>query len=223
MGPALLSVGNAFVGFGAEVVLSIGSGEAALYITDTIGSACELPNIATGLEIYDGVVFNLWNAKDYHGPFESLSLSLDMRVKGGGSLFWDTNRGFDDPWGVAITLFSKSFGLFNLRNLNGFSFGKSNINYDMWESVHRDRFEIIREICEAIAAKNMIKSSKIGLSTALFGLTFGMSNWMNIGFAHHYWNAKEPQYDIDTRRRIDDRREVPGYRSGPSYWLIPGI
>jgi RHS repeat-associated protein len=208
-------------GEGRELLLSIGSGEVALFLTRTLGSAFIMPpNPPLGSEIYDGCVFNLWNAKDYHGPFESLSLSFGVdskgfpaEVSGGMGLFWDAKRGFDGPWGAAISGLLVSTG--PTVKIPGVSFSlgfaKSNIQYDM----AGDPFPCGRP---ALVSFIYILSS---LKNVMSGGVSGMM-WGQIALFHAAWNKKESRYNMDARR--DYTKDRPDeYRSGPSYWLIPGL
>ncbi len=215
----LMSVGNGFVGFGAEALLSVGSAEAALFRTLSSGAAFALPTVSAGLELYDGFVYNLWNANDYKGPFESLTLNLDNF--GGWSLFWDGNRGFDGPWGGARPFLSIGASLsFNLGN---FSMGISHIDYAMLGEPDQSlvREDVVGIIITSILAAQFIKSiDKVNITPLAWGV-LESSLWINTGVAHHFWNQKEPQYNIPARRNSDRRPDE--YHSGPSYWIVSGL
>jgi hypothetical protein len=222
----LMSVGNAFVGFGLEFLLSVSSGEGAWFRTTTSGAAFALPTISAGFELYDGFVYNLWNAKDYRGPFESLTLNLDMGFKkwpkGGWSLFWDAKRGFAGPWGGASTFFSISASL--THGLEGFSLARSTTHYTMLGEPDQShtRSDIVGSIITILLATKFIEAiDKGGNVTPLACWLLETSLWGHTGIAHHYWDRKESQYNMDARRNSDKRPDE--FRSGPSYWLVPGL
>ena len=60
----------------------------------------------------------------------------------------------------------------------------------------------------------LLKGKEGDLSPLAWWL-FETSLWMHTGAAHHYWDLKEPQFDM-YHRRLDKRPE--GFHSGPSYW-----
>jgi RHS repeat-associated protein len=205
---------HATIGRGREFLLSIGSGEVALFDTRSLGGVLTLPTLSFGLELYDGFVYNLWNASDYHGPFESISLNFGKHT--GLSLFWDGPRGFKGPWGGASTFFSKSLGLKLPWN---YALGRTHTDYAMVGKPEEfDRAEVVKWICKIILVTKTIEAiNKHSVTPAAFS-ALEMSIWINISLAHNYWNKQEPEYNIDERRRKIARPD--GYRSGPSYWLF---
>ena len=213
-----MSVGNGFVGFGAEALLSVGSAEAAVFKTISYGAAYALPTVSAGLELYDGFVYNLWNAKDYTGPFESLTLTGDQ--VGSWSLFWDGNRGFAGPWGGARPFLAIATSLsFKLEN---FSMGRSHIDYTMIGEPDQSliRGDVIGTILTSILAAQFIKAiDEVTLTPLAWGV-LESSIWVNTGFAHHYWNMGQPHYNIDVRRDYSTDRPDE-FHSGPSIWRLP--
>jgi len=197
------------IGGGGELLLNVGSGEAAVFRTISFGGIFTLPTFAVGFEAYDGFVFNLWNAYDYHGPFGSFSLSLGKKI--GMTLFWDAKRKFDGPWGGASTFISKSFGLQFPWN---FGIGRTNIDYEIiGPPKDRNRSELI---CAIMRFTMLSKAVAILQNQTPLGLGFGLlesTTWINIGLAHHYWNIKEREYNLDARRHGSKRPDK--YRSGP--------
>ena len=206
---------NAVFGVGRELVISIGSGEAALFETHAFGASFPFPSLSAGFELYDGFVFNLWNVKDYHGPFESISFGLNTKapVNIGLSLFWDAERKFDGPWGGANTFLSKSWGIYFSLNA-----GKSFVNYEIVGKQNLNRSRAVAAIYAILFATKMIESiDKGGTGAVMTGASylFEVTMWANIELAHHYWNQKASLYNIENRREWL-RDQVPGgYHSGP--------
>ena len=213
---------NMSVGFGGELLLSVGSGEAAFFITHSSGSAVGTsPTFSAGFDLYDGFVYNLWNAGDYSGPFESVSLSLDGGLSilaRSGSLFWDTKRKFGGPWGGASTFLSKSSSLFP----QVFSIGQASTMYDMrGEPYSLPRAAVVLGICKLISITKLIESIDQGGNVLPFAFVVAETSlWTHVGLAHRYWNIKEEGYNIAARRNYGEPRP-DGYRSGPSSWKLP--
>ena len=206
---------------GGELVLSLGSGEAAWFITNTFGAVWTRPNLSVGVELYDGWVYNLWNAGDYTGPFQSLSLNSDLgKIEGGWSLFWDAPRGpTRGPWGIASTFLSKSFP----KLFQPFSVAKSFVDYSLYKKpLFLDRPAVITAIYTMLFASKLIEAIDHGgadAATQGLWLVFETSMWANIGVAHHFWNLKEPLYNLEHRR--DYKKDRPDeFHSGPNIgWL----
>ncbi len=118
---------NLTTGFGLEILFSVTSGQIALFKTFAKGGeiGTNLPMLQVGLEVYRGMVWNLWNAKNYQGPFHSISVNLPKagRLPAiGGTIFFDALNGFKGSWGVGRSLWSSS-------NYPKISIGYSHINY----------------------------------------------------------------------------------------------
>lgn len=207
------------VGAGREYLLSVGSGEIALFDTRTLGGTLALPTFSFGIELYDGFVYNLWNTRDYTGPFGSISLNWG-KDRPGLTLFWDALRGFNGgtegnggPWGAARTIFSKS----DLLSWN-YSAMWSNINYTpVGKPQEKSRSEVISRICKTILVTKAIEAlTRVSVIPAAFSV-LEVTTWINIGIAHHAWNQLEPEYNLRTRRK-DPRPDE--YHSGPYHWLF---
>ena len=103
--------------------------------------------------------------------------------------------------------------------------GKAHTYYRFLEdtAIQRERFSILNGIMALITAKSLIAMLKDSVSvTAPVFAAFSLTQWVNIAMAHECWNFKEPQYNIAARRNYGLPRP-DGYRSGPSYWIIPGL
>ena len=207
------------VGGGREYLLSVGSGEMALFNTRTLGGTLSLPTFSFGVELYDGFVYNLWSADDYTGPFGSISLNWGKN-KPGLTLFGDAARGFTGgangnggPWGGASSILSES-------GLISWDYGMtwSNVNYTpVKEPDEMNRAEVVSLICRTIFATKAIKAmAEMSVASAAFSV-LEVTTWMNIGIAHNAWNQHEPEYNI-LRRREYSRPD--GYHSGPYHWLF---
>ncbi|MCP4405088.1 MAG: hypothetical protein GY801_48280, partial [bacterium] len=207
------------IGAGREYLLSVGSGEKALFDTRALGGTLTLPTFSFGVELYDGFVYNLWSADDYTGPFGSISLNWGKN-KPGLTLFWDAARGFTGgsngnggPWGGASTILSQS-------GLLSWDYGMtwSNVNYTpVKEPEDMARANVISLTCRTIFATKAIKAmAEMSVASAAFSV-LEITTWMNIGIAHNAWNQHEPEYNIRARRR--DSRPAE-YHSGPYHWVF---
>ncbi len=52
-----------------------------------------------GVDVYRGVVWNLWNAYNYEEPFEAVNLIFGSI---GGGLFFDAKNGLKGPWELVV-------------------------------------------------------------------------------------------------------------------------
>jgi hypothetical protein len=109
---------NVNVGFGGEVLFSVASAQIGFYGylhagVEVGAGEFDLSNFGgksdfldQSVTLYHGWIWNLWNAKDYEGPFLTVNVGAG---KNGVSLFKDFFRPFaKGPYGIAFTFGHKS-------------------------------------------------------------------------------------------------------------------
>ena len=99
-----------------------------------------------------------------------------------------------------------------VKKASCFSLARAKTNYNKWKSATFDRFLILEGIITVLGAKNLLKLKAGGFNLAAASFGFGASTWMNICFAHAFWNQKEERYSLVERRTIDREQVEGGYR-----------
>ena len=172
--------------YAGELLFSISSGEIALFkVTGT--NAIDLPVYACS-SLYEGVVFNLWNAEDYKGDF--ISVGVGVR-----SLFSNPQLGFKGPWGVGHDI--KSLGA-------SIQVAGTSTFYELKDSKNL-RAEMA--VALALAPLSVITDFK---SPGTFFVKSTM--WIQTAIAKFHWNEREGH--PDWYRRENDRPY--DFQSGPN-------
>ncbi|MCP4377774.1 MAG: RHS repeat protein, partial [bacterium] len=189
----MLPIGpHVMAGKGAEVLFSVSSGEIGIYETSLVNVALGFAEpLQITLDIYKGAVWNLWNAKDYEGPFHAFSFSLGKTFGSAGG-FWDAKRGsVRGAWGVGRTFMSAGWpNIF--PDWGQWTFALSRVNYKMFkfrETLHPTAAvaAIITTNIACYAVENWVKKNNMGDVYGLGLLMFETSIWVQTGVAKHYW------------------------------------
>ena len=204
-------------GGGGEALLSVSSGEIGFYKTWFLGGALGLAEPYQGkFDLYKGLVWNLWNARNYDGPFYAFSLSLGNTLGSAGG-FWDAQKGSTQgAWGVGRTIMSKGWP--NFLPVGQWTFAFSRTSYKMFERrITLDPAVVTATIIAANFACNVIENwseKKNWKDPYNVGVVmFETSMWLQTGIAKHYWGKRMPEYSYEERRK--DKPRPPNFRSGP--------
>ena len=181
--------------YAGELLFSISSGEIALFGV-TGDNVIDWP-VYANFSLYEGVVFNLWNARDYTGEFCSIGFGVR-------SLFSNPQLGFKGPWGVGHDMQNSGRGL----PVAGTS--------TFYELVGSPR-NLGAELAVAMA---LVPLSAIPDSHLPVPITFFVKStlWIQTAIAKFYWNEREGH--SAEYRRLNTRPGVNGspgdFQSGPN-------
>lgn len=203
------------------------SGEVALFGTAFGGGAlgvAEPLQVKAG-EFYKGFVWNLWNARNYEGPFYTGSLSFGKTL-GNAGVFWDAKNGFKGgAWGIGRTFATIRSGP-NVLPCGEWSIAGSYVNYYKM-FLHRKTphpasivttIVLLTIACNAIeTAARIFDGGAELLGLAAGGTMFETTMWIQTGVAKYYWGKKMPEYNYEERRKSSKR--PPGFESGPGLFL----
>ncbi len=210
---------NAFGGQGLELLVSISSAEIGLFETRYAGKEFGhgLSPISLTFELYNGSVYNLWNVDDYEGPFEAYTFGFGSW---GRQLFWDGERVFNGPWGIANTIWSKPFG-FNTNKIN-VSGAYAEIDYKKVTTRAKlsSQAEAVFLILDIILLEKLfIEKANAANPYNFFRSMIEATVWVQTGVAKYYWSKREPRYNVNERQNEGRPYE---FRSGPSYVFLGG-
>ena len=174
--------------YAGELLFSISSAEIALFGV-TGSNFTHLPLYAN-FSLYEGTVFNLWNAKDYKGDF--MSVGVGVR-----SLFFNPELVFKGPWGVGHDIQSSGISL-----------------PVAWTSTFYTLIGSPKNLgAELAVAMALVPLSAIPVSDCSVPMTFFVKStmWIQTAMAKFYWNTRE---EHTVKQRKKDRPS--DFQSGPN-------
>jgi hypothetical protein len=199
--------------WGGEILFSVNSGEIAFFETRARGGEIGLGIAYGGVDVYRGVVWNLWNAYNYEEPFEAVNLTFGSI---GGGLFFDAKNGLKGPWGVGRSIWSSSktkkyslaYNYIDYRGLFGSPLDYPSEGY------------VVGSILTSIYVLNIfVNSQALGTPLNVAGLMFDTSFWVQAGIAKHYWSKTMPHYSLEERQRTKEERPKH-FQSGPGLFAV---
>ena len=206
--------------WGGEVLFSVSSGEVALFETRARGAELGWGMAYGGADIYRGMVWNLWNAYNYEGPFHSVNLNFPTDPifgLNGFGIFFDAKHNFKGAWGLSRSIWSSSkrkkfsvaYSRIDYRNL----FGGEPVHYPSEASV-------VASILTSIYTLNIFFSSHpLGSQLNVAGLLLDTTIWVQTGFAKYYWSKTMPQYSLEERQQTRKKRPEH-FQSGPGLFAV---
>ncbi len=179
-----------------EILFSISSGEIALFKIKGM-NLVRLPIIGDPLYLggsfYEGIVFNLWNAENYSGPF----LAGGIGTK---SLFFSPKDVFMGPWGIGRDIYSKG-AIPWTKNYSGMR-----TYYTLVGKPKTEESEFA--IALALMPLTVIPLPRLSVPGSFFAR---YTIWAQTALAKHYWNKKDKH---PVKRRQTEPRP-PEFQSGP--------
>lgn len=158
--------------------------------------------------VYQGYVWNVWNADDYTEHFVNFSISSV-------NPFCDPTRVFAGPWGLSRTLYSDSWR--KKSSSHKFSFKRS-YAYSYYQMIgyplnYLTEWQVGVLAVVLSVAGNLLEAKMNPMSSAWkFFVYADPSIWTHTTISKYYWNKKSG-YDVDFRQ-IYDRPD--DFQSGPS-------
>ena len=173
---------------GGEILFSVSSGQIAFFRTRNRGVELGYGISYGGAEVYRGMVWNLWNAYNYEGPFNAWNLNLGST---GGGIFFDAKNQFNGSWGLGRSVWSTS------KNMK-FSLAYDYIDYKFMPLEPLDypsEGYIVGAILTTIYVSNIfVNSQHLGTPLNIAGLVFDTTLWIQTGIAKHFWGQKRSEY-----------------------------
>ena len=208
--PPSLPTINGFYTEGFEVLLSVSSAQLTAFHIK--GGGLEIQDTKSPLgnfggSIYKGYVWNLWNDKDYRGWFAAMSV-------GDIAMFWDRDRMFQGPWGVARPIKTKWMA----RNKPNISASVSGVYYSLWDRHNFNReFELVPLVLIVEAIDMMVRTGTSASAATPANVAQAMlrfSVWVQLGTAKTIWNRQEG-FTVEERQKKDSQRPSH-YHNGPT-------
>ena len=224
--PSMYYTTDMMISGGVELLLNIPSGQVALYaVLPFLNGNPSLPIPGVGFggvpfspgnnkkvnlsyAVYQGYVWNLWNADDYTEHFVNFGVSSV-------NAFFDPTRAFAGPWGISRTLYNWSWR--EKSSSHKFSFMRSSV-YAYYQMIgapldYPNEGQVGALAAVLSVAGNLLQAKMDPISPAWkFFVYADPSMWTHATISKYYWNKKSG-YDVDFRQtyeRPDD------FQSGPS-------
>ena len=223
--PAIQGALNRFYIGGYELLFSVSSGEIALF--EVSGKGFEggsmqyqgfpfyrPPGIDVGVSIYEGHVYNLWNADNYSGDFHSAGVNYG---NSGLSLFCSPQDMLMGPWGVGRTIWSKNLR----RRKNSTVFGSSTYYEPVDNLPFLSEGGVITNIMLIGYFMNVLSDYHNFVNVGK--LLVDVTAWWQVGIAKSRWN-KNAEHDVAMRQNLSrkqyDDRYNREFQSGPGLFVF---
>jgi len=164
--------------------------------------------VGFSFSVYQGYVWNLWNANDYAGHFVNMGIF-------NGNWFFDPTRAFAGPWGISRTLYNRSWPKNSTSYKYSFFRSYAYSYYTMLGDPldYPNEWQVGGLAAVLSVAGNLLEAKMNPTSSAWkFFVYADPSMWIHATISKYYWNRKSG-YDVDFRQtypRPDD------FQSGPS-------
>ena len=228
---------------GVELLMSFGSGQTALYAVGGIGT--EIGDVWHGNisdfrpnsyeisgSVYGGQVYNLWNADNYSGWFESFSIgssspfdSFDL------SLSWDPAKALKGPWGISQTIWSTPARWTpSSQRFSSKSFSYSRTWYEKWYCRdHASEYTVLGWVPIMMVVDRYLKGVDNAITpNNLLDIVATGTYWFQTAMSKNIFNkTKEYTFNGVKRKYSLHERQILGrpddFQSGPGLFLFPAL